>query len=205
MALRPRPARDERDRNCLTDTDSAGTATLLFQLGDARIDEASGIAVGIASPGVVYVQNDSGDSARFFALDARTGRTLATFTVPGARNVDWEDIAVAPDDRGVASLWIGDIGDNDSVRKEVTIYRVDEPRVDMTAGFRAATTGAPQVWRLRYPDGPADAESLAVAPAARPTSSPSRCSVPPASTRCHPGRTLPGCSPRAGSVRSGSI
>jgi hypothetical protein len=85
---------------------------------------------------------------------------------------------VAPDVRGVPSLWIGDIGDNDSVRGEVTVYRVDEPRVRMTrsgpAGSPAvsglagsdhvAATAAPQVWRLRYPDGPADAESLAVAP-----------------------------------------
>ena len=69
---------------------------------DPRITEASGIAIGIASPGVVYVQNDSGDSARFFALDTRTGKTLATYTVPGAANVDWEDLAVARDRRGVA-------------------------------------------------------------------------------------------------------
>jgi hypothetical protein len=133
----------------------------LFHLDDPRIDEASGIARGIASPGVVYVQNDSGDSARFFALDARTGATLATYTVPGATNVDWEDIAVARDRRGVSSVWIADIGDNDAARPEVRIYRVDEPHV--RAGVSEAT-GPPEVWRLRYPTGPTDAESLAVAP-----------------------------------------
>ena len=30
--------------------------------------ELSGLAAGIRSPDVVYAQNDSGDSARFFAL-----------------------------------------------------------------------------------------------------------------------------------------
>jgi hypothetical protein len=130
----------------------------LFHIADPRIDEASGIALGIAAPGVVYVQNDSGDSARFFALDAHTGKTLATYDVPGATNVDWEDIAVARDRRGVPSVWLGDIGDNDSKRSEIRVYRVDEPRAGAT------TTTAPEIWRLRYPGGPVDAESLAVAP-----------------------------------------
>ncbi len=131
----------------------------LFHIADPRIDEASGIAVGIASPGTVYVQNDSGDSARFFALDAHTGKTLAAYDVPGATNVDWEDIAVARDRRGVPSVWLADIGDNDSRRSEIRVYRVDEPRAGATT-----TTAAPEVWRLRYPGGPVDAESLAVAP-----------------------------------------
>ncbi len=131
----------------------------LFHIADPRIDEASGIAVGIAAPGVVYVQNDSGDSARFFALDAHTGKTLATYDVPGATNVDWEDIAVARDRRGVPSVWLADIGDNDSKRSEIRVYRVDEPRVGAPP-----TTAPSEVWRLRYPGGPVDAESLAVAP-----------------------------------------
>ncbi|MCU1658091.1 MAG: hypothetical protein JWO57_2747 [Pseudonocardiales bacterium] len=140
----------------------AAGSRVLFHLQDPRIDEASGIAVGITSPGVVYVHNDSGDSARFFALDARTGRTLVTYDVPGATNVDWEDIAVAPDERGVPSVWLADIGDNGASRAEIDIYRVDEPRV--TRDGAAASTGRPDMWRLRYPDGPKDAESLAVTP-----------------------------------------
>jgi hypothetical protein len=138
--------------------------TVVFHIADPRIDEASGIATGIASAGVDYVHNDSGDAARFFAVDARNGRTLAVDTVPDASNVDWEDIAVAPDARGVASVWLADIGDNDAARAEVDVYRVDEPHVERSGTAVAASTGAPQRWRLRYPSGPADAESLAVAP-----------------------------------------
>ena len=143
---------------------AAARSTVLFHLTDPRIDEASGIAAGIASPGVVYVHNDSGDAARFFALDARSGRTLGVYTVPGATNVDWEDICVAPDARGVASVWIGDIGDNHAARAEIDIYRVDEPHVDRTRSDVAARTSGPQLWRLRYPAGASDAESLAVSP-----------------------------------------
>lgn len=137
---------------------------LLCRLQDGRITEASGIARGIRSPGVLYVQNDSGDTNRFFALDARTCATAATITVPGARNVDWEDIAVAPDPQGRASVWLADIGNNDASRTQVQVYRVPEPRVDPAGRMRAVTSAAAQVWRLRYPSGPVDAESLAVDP-----------------------------------------
>jgi hypothetical protein len=139
-------------------------ARVQFHLGDHRIDEASGIGVGIRSPDAVYVQNDSGDSARFFALDRRTGRTLAVFTVPGAVNVDWEDLAVARDSRGVASIWLADTGDNDARRHEVRIYRVDEPVVTDGLGSVTQRTARPDVWRLRYPGGPVNVEALAVAP-----------------------------------------
>lgn len=141
----------------------AGPA-VLFHLSDPRIGEASGIAVGLASPGVIYVHNDGGDEARFFALDRRTGATLATYTVPGATNLDWEDMAVAPDARGVASVWLADIGDNSASRPEIAVYRVDEPHVVGSSTDVAATTAAPEVWRLRYPGTATDAESLAVSP-----------------------------------------
>ncbi len=137
---------------------------VVYRIADPRIDEASGLGVGVRSPGVDYVQNDSGDTARFFAVSATTGRTAAVVTVPGATNVDWEDLAVAPDRTGTPSVWLADTGDNDAVRSEVRLYRVDEPRVPAGAQNRAVRTGRPDVWRLRYPSGPVDAESLAVSP-----------------------------------------
>lgn len=136
-------------------------------LHDSRIDEASGIGLGIRSPGVYYVQNDSGDTARFFAVDRRTGRTRAVYHVPDAVNHDWEDLAVAPDAAGTPSVWLADIGDNDAVRSEVELYRVDEPRVDMSEHGAERTASRPDVWRLRYPSGPVNAESIAVTPTGR--------------------------------------
>jgi hypothetical protein len=143
---------------------SVAIARPVFRIADARIAEASGIAPGLASPGVVYVQNDSGDTNRFFALDAHTGATAATVTVTGARNIDWEDIAAAPDAAGQPSVWLADIGDNSAVRNEIQVYRVAEPRVSATARDRRLRTRPADVWRLRYPGGPVDAESLAVGP-----------------------------------------
>jgi hypothetical protein len=142
----------------------AAPSSTLFRFADPRITEASGIARGLVSPGVFYVQNDSGDTNRFFAVDGRTGATAATITVTGARNVDWEDLAVARDAAGAASVWLADTGDNDAVRHSVQVYRVAEPRIAATERNRVLRVPVAQAWRLRYPGGPADAEALAVAP-----------------------------------------
>lgn len=149
---------------CAAPVDAA-PGQLLFRITDERIAGASGFAVGLASPGVIYVQNDSDDRNRFFALDVRTGATAATITVPGATNVDWEDIAISPDADGRPSAWLADIGDNRAQRREVDVYRVDEPNIARTARGRSLHTDRPDVWRLRYPGGAVDAESFAVTPA----------------------------------------
>jgi hypothetical protein len=140
---------------------TSSTATALFRLSDPRLTEVSGLAIGHRSPSVLYVQNDGGGGARFYALDAGSGVLRAVCTVPGAQNVDWEDIATAPDRAGRWSIWLADIGDNDSVRPEVRIYRVTEPVIGSNDTL---DTERPDVWRLRYPDGPHDAESLVVDP-----------------------------------------
>jgi hypothetical protein len=138
-------------------------AHLLFRFSDPRITEASGIARGEESPGVFYVQNDSGHPNEVFAVNGHSGVTAATITVRGARNVDWEDIATAPDRSGTPSLWLADIGDNDATRRSVTVYRMVEPRIDPAWDDRAVRARVAERWRLRYPGGPVDAESLAVA------------------------------------------
>jgi hypothetical protein len=132
---------------------------VLSHLRDPRIVEASGAAIGIRSPHILYTHNDSGDSARFFAVDLHTGATVASHAVP-AHAVDWEDIAVARDAHRHSAVWLADIGDNSAVRHEVDIYRVSEPAV--AAGDHV--TAAPAVWRLRYPDVAHDAETLLVRP-----------------------------------------
>ncbi|SHF63948.1 hypothetical protein SAMN05443575_0510 [Jatrophihabitans endophyticus] len=143
---------------------ATGGARALLRITDPRLDEVSGLAPGHRSPGVYYVQNDSGDENRFFGIDARTGATVATVHVAGATNVDWEDIATAG--RGTAAaVWLADIGDNDAQRDEVRVYRVREPRLAADERDGDVTTARADVWRLRYPGGPVDAESLAVSPA----------------------------------------
>ena len=88
-------------------------------------------AAGSPLPGVILVffwtHNDSGGGAWLYAFD-RSGQSLGRWAVPGARANDWEDIAAGPGPkRGESYLYIGDIGDNNSRRPYVTVYRIPEP------------------------------------------------------------------------------
>jgi hypothetical protein len=103
--------------------------------------------------------------ARIFAFDQR-GRTLATLAVPGAVNLDWEEIARGPGPaRGRAYLYVGDTGDNLHLRGGVVqVYRIPEPRVSTRRpGAQGATAAAIRL-DLRYPDGPHDAEAMFIHP-----------------------------------------
>jgi hypothetical protein len=149
-------------------TPAAAAGSRLCLMDDPRLSEVSGIAARAGDPRFVYVQNDSNDSARFFAVDTRTGRTAAVYTVPGASNVDWEDLAVAPDAAGRSSVWLADVGDNQGTRSEIDVYRIPEPARPTYRGPSTSApvvaTARPAIWRLRYPDGAHDAESIAVDP-----------------------------------------
>jgi hypothetical protein len=134
-----------------------GEAVVATRLGDPRIVESSGLALSRRHPGVVWTHNDSGDQARLFAV-ASDGRTRAVLTLAGVEARDWEAVAAGRDDRGRPALFAGDIGDNNGVWPEVAVHRVTEP-----ATLRDATVPAVR-YRLRYADGPHDAEALLVDP-----------------------------------------
>lgn len=127
----------------------------------ARLKEISGIDVGVVNPSRYWVHNDSGDSARIFALSS-SGATRAVYTLSSAKAVDWEDIAVGGGPAaGVSYVYVADIGDNALSRAEIVVYRVREPRVTRYGTF---VLGGVAALRLRYPDGAHDAEALVVDP-----------------------------------------
>ncbi|GAA2426226.1 hypothetical protein GCM10010405_05900 [Streptomyces macrosporus] len=102
-----------------------------------------------------WTHNDSDDGPYVYAVDGRTGRTVATITLTGVAPRDVEAVSVGPD----GDVHVGDIGDNFGGRwPEVWIYRFPEPE--------ELTDRAVEVTRhtVRYADGPRDAESLAVHP-----------------------------------------
>jgi hypothetical protein len=132
-----------------------------FKLGriDSKdIDESSGLAASRRHPGVFWTHNDSGNGPYIFAI-TKTGHCLASFQVAGVRNTDWE--AIAADGEG--HLYISDTGNNDHKRDRAFVYRVDEPDpTSVGPGGKGAPLRVNQVWRLKYPDKPFDAESLVV-------------------------------------------
>ena len=122
-------------------------------LSDGRIVESSGLARSTYARPLLWTHNDSGDSARVFAV-GRDGTTRAVLRLRGADAVDWEDISTGPDH----TVWVGDIGDNGWDRDHVTVYRFREPR-SLKSGAGRATA-----YDFTYPDGPRDAEALLVRP-----------------------------------------
>jgi hypothetical protein len=145
-----------------------GTPQTLANLKNPAIDESSGLAASRSNPGVYWTHNDSGDAPLVYAFDA-TGESRGVFRVAGAQARDWEDMAIGPGpQRGSSYLYLGDIGDNDKVRTEITVYRVAEPKLtaaDKTSSKKNPRTTAPaEAIRLRYPDGRFDAETLLVHP-----------------------------------------
>jgi hypothetical protein len=128
-------------------------STIVGTLQNHNIDEASGLARSQRYPDVFWVINDDGPS-NLYAIDS-AGRDLGRVKISDTSNRDWEDIASFTLD-GVGYLLIADIGDNDGKRKDVRIYVVEEPK--------PGKSKVDYAWRLdfEYPEGPRDAEAVAV-------------------------------------------
>jgi hypothetical protein len=120
-----------------------------------ELPEGSGIAASKRSPGRFWAHNDSGEPV-LFALDAK-GAVLGRVRVPGVKVGDWEAIAVGPCPAG-SCIYVGDIGDNDAERGDIVIHRFPEPE------NASGTVSGAEALRVRYPDGPHNAETLLVTP-----------------------------------------
>jgi hypothetical protein len=120
-----------------------------------ELPEGSGIAASTRSAGRFLSHNDSGDPL-LVVLDSK-GTVLGRIRVQEAKVEDWEAIAVGPCAKG-SCVYIGDIGDNNARRPDITIYRFPEPAAV------SASVERPHVIRARYPDGAHDAEALMVTP-----------------------------------------
>lgn len=127
----------------------AVTGTPVFTFQDARITESSNL---VLSGTLAYTTNDSGDSGRVFVVDTTTGKTVGVTTY-AAKATDVEAITAGPGGK----LWIGDIGDNNGVRKSITVYEIPMP----STGIK---TVKPVAYTLTYDGGARDAETLLVDP-----------------------------------------
>ncbi|KWT61319.1 hypothetical protein ADL21_14350 [Streptomyces albus subsp. albus] len=127
-----------------------------FTITDPRIKESSGLAASRTHPGVYWTHNDSDDGPYVYAVDGRTGRTVATVTLRGIGDPrDVEAISVGPD----GNVYVGDIGDNlGGTWNHVWIYRFPEPQ-----RLRDQTVTAAQL-TVEYDEGPRDAEAMMVHP-----------------------------------------
>ncbi len=133
------------------------------EVNNPTISEASGIVASRNNTEVLWTHNDSGDDPKIYAIST-SGEVLGEWVVAGARNRDWEDIAIGPGpEEGINYLYVGDIGDNQAVHPSVDIYRFPEPTITDDTPVRDTIRDAEKI-NAKYLNGARDAETLLVDP-----------------------------------------
>ncbi len=123
------------------------------RISSARITESSGVVASRQHAGVLWTQTDGGGPKKqWLSAMTRDGAVLKEYFISDATIADWEDIAT--DD--AKHLYIADTGNNDLRRAELAVHQLAEPdpRGD-TVPVRITRS-----WRLKFPGGPFDCESL---------------------------------------------
>lgn len=117
------------------------------------LEEISGIAASRHNQGVIWAHNDSGDSARIWAFNAK-GTHLGTYKLKGATARDWEDMAIGPGPvPGKDYLYVTDSGNNAGlVDFDLIIYRVPEPNVSAVQKSVNVKLNGVDALHVRYPD-----------------------------------------------------
>ena len=127
-----------------------GVLAPLTRLAHQRLEECSGL---LHLGGAWWAHNDSGDGPFLFRSDNLEFSPAERLAVPGAKAVDWEDIAALDGD-----LLACDVGDNERKRDDITLYRVRcKANPDQTHKLELAAT-----YPVRYPDQAHDCEAVTV-------------------------------------------
>jgi hypothetical protein len=84
------------------------------------VNESSGMELNDNNQ--IWTLNDSGGKPELYLCDT-TGGLIRTLKIANAKNRDWEDLT--QDDRG--NYYIGDFGNNNNGRKDLTIYKIPNP------------------------------------------------------------------------------
>ena len=126
---------------------------LVGYLESKSLQEASGLARSNVRDDLIWAINDDGP-ASVYAVGT-SGEKLGRVTLSGRNNRDWEDLASFVLDEQ-PYLLVASVGDNEARRKDVTLFVVEEPDPD--------DDKVKVEWEVEftYPEGPRDAEAIAV-------------------------------------------
>jgi hypothetical protein len=105
---------------CQQDSNSL---TTLYSL-PKNLKEVSGITY-TSNTNLTWALEDRGNENKIYGIDSN-GTINRTLTLANTTNVDWEDIT--QDKAG--NLYIGDFGNNDNMRKDLCIYKMDKKSLD---------------------------------------------------------------------------
>lgn len=126
-------------------------------LANPALDEASGMQAARLRPEVYFLHNDDGPAVLYAV--GPDGADLGRFSIEGAQNRDWEDLAAVPSEAGPLLL-IADSGDNFAQHDRVRLYFVLEPEPGPDGRY-AGSVAVQHVIELEYPGGSRDCESVA--------------------------------------------
>lgn len=86
----------------------------------SELGEISGLEYD--KDGNLWAINDSGNSTEIHQIDS-LGKIYRSIEITNAKNIDWEDLT--QDDFG--HFFIGDFGNNSNKRRDLTIYKIENP------------------------------------------------------------------------------
>jgi len=129
-------------------------SSVVSHIGDKRIKESSGLAYSVKHPDLAYTMNDSGNRPMVYAIQVSTGKVVGQTDLASLKLQDTESIAVDRQGR----LWLGDLGDNNRDRDDVSIVSFEEP-----GPGNAAPRGL-QRYPVKYSTGPSNVEAMMVYP-----------------------------------------
>lgn len=136
--------------------------SITYELHPA-LDETSGIVGSINNPNMFWLHEDSGSGAAIYLYD-KTGKRKQRYQLTGIASRDYEDIAIARNEKGIPIIYLADIGDNSNSRKNIQIFAIPEPNFLADTVSNTISQGV-QTINLNYPDNIAyNAEAILVSP-----------------------------------------
>jgi hypothetical protein len=85
-----------------------------------KLKEVSGI-IYLPQNKLLWTLEDSGNANMIYGLNFKNGKIEKEITLKKTKNIDWEDIT--KDNQG--NLYVGDFGNNDNVRQDLCIYKIN--------------------------------------------------------------------------------
>jgi hypothetical protein len=126
-----------------------------------ELSEVSGMVASRKNKGNFWVINDSGNQPMIYLIDPNA-KIVHSAWLKDCRNFDWEDLTIRTDPKtGASQLIVADIGDNVAFRDYISLLVFDEP--DWTTSKEDTIDSIVEI-KLRYEDGPRDAETILADP-----------------------------------------
>lgn len=89
-----------------------------------KLKEVSGITY-FPEKNLIYTLEDSGNANAIYAIND-DGKLEKKIVIANATNIDWEDITKDK----AENIYIGDFGNNDNIRQDLCIYKVNKKQLD---------------------------------------------------------------------------